>query len=143
MRLPRHAAFHTRLQAPVAEQARNRLSPELFTQPALPLIDGRGAIWWPHSTDTYALWDYTLGHQITETYDFTRAIEIAAREFAPDLLIIAGPGTTLGGAVIQSLILAQWRGVRSKKDFEALQKEAPLIAAMGQEDQRRSVIRAI
>lgn len=141
MRLGNHAAFHTRLQAPVAERGRARLSPALFSQPKLPLIDGRGAVWWPGATDTHALWDYTLGAQVTETYDFTHAIRIAAREFAPDLFIVTGPGTTLGGAVAQSLILANWRGMGSKTEFQTRQQTAPLLVSMGMEDQRRAVTR--
>ena len=140
MRLANHAAFHTGLQAPVAAQGRERLPASLFGQPHLPLIDGRGAIWWPGATDRDALRDYTLGHQVTEAYDFTRAIQVAAREFAPDLFIVTGPGTTLGGAVAQSLILADWRGLASKADFQALQKEMPLLIAMGMEEQRGFVV---
>lgn len=139
LRLANHAAFHTALQAPVAERGRARLAPELFSQPKLPLIDGRGAIWWPGATDTHALWDYTLGAQVTEPYDFTRAIRIAAREFAPDLFIVTGPGTTLGGAVAQSLILADWRGLGSKSDFQTRQQAAPLLVSMGMENQRGAV----
>ncbi len=139
MRLANHAAFHTALQAPVAERGRARLSPTLFSQPKLPMIDGRGAIWWPGATDTHALWDYTLGHQVTETYDFTKAILIAAREFAPDLFIVTGPGTTLGGAVAQSLILGRWRGMGSKSDFQTCQHAAPLLVSMGMDDQRAIV----
>ncbi len=140
MRLSNHAAFHTPLQAPVAEAGRARLPVSLFGQPALPLIDGRGAIWWPGASDASALRDYTLGHQVTETYDFTRAIQVAAREFAPDLFIVTGPGTTLGGAVAQSLILANWRNLASKADFQASQAASPLLSAMGMEEQRRSVV---
>ncbi len=136
IRLANHAAFHTALQSPVAERGRAALAPELFGQPRLPMIDGRGAIWWPGATDTHALWDYTLGAQVTETYDFTRAITVAAREFAPDLFILAGPGTTLGGAVAQSLVLADWRGMGSKQDFTEHQNAAPLLAAMGDDRQR-------
>lgn len=139
MRLANHAAFHSALQAPVAEEGRRRLPASLFSQPRLPMIDGRGHVWWPGATDTQALWDYTLGHQVVETYDFTRAIAVAAREFAPDLFIITGPGTTLGGAVAQSLILADWRGLRSKADFQNLQQTAPLLVSMGMDDQRASV----
>lgn len=139
MRLANHAAFHTALQAPVAERGRARLSPTLFRQPKLPMIDGRGAIWWPGATDTHALWDYTLGHQVTETYDFTKAVLIAAREFAPDLFIVTGPGTTLGGAVAQSLILGCWRGMGSKSDFQTRQHAAPLLVSMGMDDQRAIV----
>ena len=139
MWLANHAAFHSQLQAPVAERGRARLSPELFGQPKLPMIDGRGTIWWPGATDTHALWDYTLGHQVTETYDFTHAIRIAAREFAPDLFIVPGPGTTLGGAVAQSLILSDWRSMGSKQDFQTRQQEGPLLISMGMEDQRGTV----
>lgn len=136
MRLANHAAFHTDLQAPVAEEGRARLPLDLFGQPRLPLIDGRGAIWWPGASDPAALRDYTLGHQVTETYDFTRAIRTAARDFAPDLFVITGPGTTLGGAVAQSLILCNWRGMASKADFQEKQAVQPILAAMGMDDQR-------
>ena len=139
MRLANHAAFHTGLQAPVAEAGRARLAPGLFGQPSLPMIDGRGHIWWPGACDTQALWDYTLGHQVVEPYDFTRAITHAAREFAPDLFIITGPGTTLGGAVAQSLILADWRGLASKADFQQLQETAPCLVSMGMDTQRNLV----
>ncbi len=139
MRLANHAAFHSVLQAPVAERGRKRLDPALFGQPNLPMIDGRGAIWWPGATDPHALWDYTLGAQVTETYDFTHAIRIAAREFAPDLFIVTGPGTTLGGAVAQSLILADWRGMRSKIDFQTQQQAEPVLISMAMDDQRGAV----
>ena len=142
MRLANHAAFHTRLQAPVAAEGRQRLGADLFTQPIRPMIDGRGKIWWPGATDTGALWDYTLGHQVTEPYDFTRAVQTAAREFAPDLFIVTGPGATLGGAVAQSLVLANWRGMGDKAMFQARQAEAPLLVAMGREDQRGLVTAA-
>ncbi|WP_170373420.1 ACP S-malonyltransferase [Ruegeria arenilitoris] len=136
MRLANHAAFHTRLQAPVAQEGRRQLPATLFTQPDLPMIDGRGKIWWPGATDTGALWDYTLGHQVTEPYDFTRAVQTAAREFAPDLFIVTGPGATLGGAVAQSLVLANWRGMSDKESFQALQAQDPFLIALGREDQR-------
>ena len=139
MRLANHAAFHTALQAPVAALGRAALTVDLFGQPALPLIDGRGHVWWPGATDPAALWDYTLGHQVTETYDFTRAISHAAREFAPDLFIVTGPGTTLGGAVAQSLICANWRGMGSKADFQTRQNSDPVLVAMGMPDQRAMV----
>lgn len=137
MRLGHHAAFHTPLMAPVAEQGRSSLPVELFDQPALPLVDGRGAIWWPHACDLQDLHDYTLGTQIVEPYDFTRAITIAAREFAPDLVIVTGPGTTLGGATAQALVLGGWRGVASKSEFRAQQEQAATLISMGGEDQRR------
>jgi acyl transferase domain-containing protein len=140
LRLANHAAFHTRLQSPVAAKGRERLALELFASPRLPLVDGRGAIWQPQATPTQALWDYTLGRQVVETYDFTKAIQVAAREFAPDVFIVTGPGATLGGAVAQALILADWRGMKSKNDFQDAQRTAPVLIAMGMEDQRREVV---
>lgn len=136
MRLGNHAAFHTALQAPVAAEGRARLPADLFGQPALPLVDGAGTIWWPGATRSAALYDYTLGTQVTETYVFTRAITVAAREFAPDLFIVLGPGTTLGGAVAQSLILADWCDLTDKAAFKALQDRAPLLVSMGMAEQR-------
>jgi len=142
LRLPNHAAFHTPLQRPVAERARAALGPEPFGQPAVALVDGRGAIWWPHATRPERLWDYTLGHQVVEPYDFTAAMRVAIRELAPERVIVLGPGTTLGGAVGQALVGIGWRGLASKADFIARQREAPLVLSMGIEEQRARVVRA-
>lgn len=136
LRLPNHAAFHTGLQAPVAAEGRAAFLGLPWQQPALPMIDGRGEIWWPHSADLGRLADYTLGHQVVAAYEFTHAIAVAAREFAPDVFIVTGPGTTLGGAVAQSLVLTGWRGMTSKDDFMARQAEKPILVSMGREDQR-------
>ncbi len=136
MRLPNHAAFHTSLQAPVAAEGQSRLGTDLFGTPDIPLIDGRGAIWWPNATDATALRDYTLGAQVTETYDFTKAIQVAAREFAPDVFIVTGPGGTLGGAIAQSLIGIDWDGIGGKAAFQVRQSEGPILIAMGRDDQR-------
>lgn len=139
MRLANHAAFHTALQAPVAAEGRARLPERLFGQPKHPLIDGRGTVWWPGATHVGALRDYTLGHQVVEPYDFTAAIRTAAREFAPDLFIVTGPGTTLGGAVAQSLITANWKGLTDKASFQKRQAEDPILISMGMDDQRARV----
>ena len=140
MRLKNHAAFHTPMLEAVAQEGRARLSPELFGQPQVPLVDGRGAIWFPHGVDRAALWNYTLGHQVMRTYDFTLAVQVATREFAPDYLIVLGPGTTLGGAVAQSLIGIEWRGLSGKADFVSRQAQSPLVVSMGMDDQRALVV---
>ena len=119
MRLANHAGFHTRLQEPVSAKGFDALSSALFQDPKLPLIDGRGAIWHPRSSDLEQLRRYTLGHQVTESYDFAAALRTAAREFMPDVFILLGPGASLGGAVAQSLIKAGWRGLSAKEDFQA------------------------
>ncbi|MEM9318258.1 MAG: ACP S-malonyltransferase [Pseudomonadota bacterium] len=142
MRLPGHAAFHTGLQGPVSEAGKARLAVDLFENAKLPLIDGRGAVWQPGTYTATELWDYTIGHQVLETYDFTGAVQVAAHSFAPDVFIITGPGTTLGGAVAQSLLACDWDAISTKDAFLARQAEAPLILSMGREDQRASVVGA-
>jgi len=137
MRLPNHAAFHSKLQLSVAAKGRDDLSESLFLQPELPLIDGRGAIWNPKASNLTALYEYTLGHQVVETFDFTKAIRTAALEFMPDMFIVLGPGTTLGGATAQSLLLANWRGLNTKPDFKAAQTAQPILASMGIPEQRK------
>jgi len=82
------------------------------------------------------LYDYTLGHQVVETYDFTKAVQTAAFEFMPDLVIVLGPGNTLGGATAQSLLLASWQGLSNKREFKAVQFSKPFLISMGDPDQR-------
>ncbi|MGR3616979.1 MAG: ACP S-malonyltransferase [Paracoccaceae bacterium] len=136
MRLPNHAAFHTDLQAPVAQQGQDRLPQALFTQPTIPLIDGRAGQWLPKSSNLEHLRTYTLGHQVTESYDFTRAVQSAAFELMPDVIIVLGPGATLGGAAARSLIQKNWRGMATKSDFTDRQQKDPVLISMGREDQR-------
>lgn len=140
MRLQNHAAFHTPLQQPVAQAGQARLGEGLFAGPSHALIDGQGNIWHPFSSDPRSLRHYTLQTQVVETYDFTRAVQVGVREFAPDALIITGPGTTLGGAVAQCLIGIEWQGLHCKADFVARQKsDAPIIYAMGMDGQTQPI----
>jgi malonyl CoA-acyl carrier protein transacylase len=140
MRLAHHAAFHTPLQAPVSLTALETLGPGLFGQPEIPLIDGGGRIWWPHAASPDRLRRYTLDTQVVEPYRFSTAARVGVREFAPDAIIVLGPGTTLGGSVIQSLIAANWSGMTDRAAFEELQARDPFVLSMGRDDQRPLVI---
>lgn len=135
-----NAAFHTPLLTGTSLKAKEELGEELFSAPAIPLIDGRGKIWGKHTTDVSEFWDYTLGHQVDRTYDFSKAIEVSVKEFAPDHLIILGPGMTLGGAVAQVLINRKLKPMKNKEDFKVLQKENPYLLSMGEDDQRKLVL---
>lgn len=139
MVLHNHAAFHTPLLESISAKAKQQLSVNLFQTPDIPLIDGRGHLWQPYATDTAALHEYTLGHQVTETYNFSKAIEVSLKEFAPDKLIILGPGTTLGGAIGQCLVQNHWLNINSKNDFIERQKADPFILSMGMAEQRQVV----
>jgi acyl transferase domain-containing protein len=140
MRLFNHAAFHTPLLNSISQKARQILTESMFQQPSIPLIDGRGKIWQPHSSDRQHLYDYTLGHQVTHAYDFSAAIAVAIKEFAPDKLIVLGPGTTLGGAVGQCLVASQWQQINNKQAFINRQKSDPFVLAMGMTEQRKLVV---
>lgn len=140
MNLFNHAAFHTPVLNSISIKAKNLLSKNLFNSPEIPLIDGFGQIWQPYNCDTQKLYDYTLGAQVVEPYNFSKAIEVAIKEFNPDKIIILGPGATLGGAVAQSLIKQQWLNLNNKADFIAQQKRDPFILAMGIEEQRKLVL---
>lgn len=136
MRLMHHAAFHSPLLAHIVEEARQINSGQDFGSGMIPAIDGQGRIWSPQAFDRQAIYDYTLGAQLTDTFDFTRAVQVAAAEFAPDNIIVLGPGTTLGAPVMQSLIASGWRGLSGKSDFQSRQSENPMLISMGMADQR-------
>ncbi len=140
MRLPKHAAFHTPLLSDIAETARGRLGPAMMGQPSVPIIDGRGQIWRPKATDQAAIYDYTLGTQITDTYDFAKSLDVAAKEFAPDGFVLTGPGATLGPPIAQSFIQNGWYDIHSKQDFSNRQNDDPVLLSMGRPDQRNQVI---
>jgi len=110
-----------------------------FGSPRVPMIDGRGRIWRPFAVNQEDLWRYTFATQILEAYDFTKGLQVAVREYAPDRIILLGPGDTLGGAIAQALIAIQWRGLRSKQDFQDAQASDPILLSMGREDQRTLV----
>jgi len=139
MVLQNHAAFHTKLQEPVSRRGLETFQPSDFQLPDIPMIDGRGQIWSSTFGDPADMHAYTFGHQVTETYDFTSAIRVGMREFAPDCIIVLGPGTTLGGAVAQSLIQIDWQGLNSKSAFLARQDSNPILLAMGRDYQRGRV----
>ncbi|MBT6982196.1 MAG: ACP S-malonyltransferase, partial [Candidatus Marinimicrobia bacterium] len=67
--LPYHAAFHTPLLDSISKKACELLPQSIFQKPSVSLVDGRGHIWSPYSTETVDLYNYTLGHQVTNVYD--------------------------------------------------------------------------
>ena len=139
MRLMHHAAFHSSLLDHIVPMARETNPRYDFGAGDIAAIDGQGRIWSPKAFDPAAIYDYTLGAQLNQTYDFTRAVQVAAAEFAPDKIIVLGPGTTLGAPTAQALIASGWRGLSGKADFQARQATDPVILSMGIPEQRTLV----
>ena len=138
-KLPLHSAFHTPLMLESHRQALRDLSDLDIRTPSVPIIDGSGKVWRPQACSPTSLLEYTLERQVIDTYDFTSMIRSALRHFAPDHIILLGPGSNLGGALAHVLIAEQWQGIQNKADFITRQKEAPFVLAMGREDQRALV----
>ncbi len=136
IRLMHHAAFHSPLLNSIVPIARASNPVSDFGVGEIPAIDGQGRIWSPRAFNRAAIYDYTLGAQLTDSYDFSRAVQVAAAEFAPDTIIVLGPGTTLGAPIVQGLIASGWRGLSSKADFQARQQDEPILISMGMADQR-------
>lgn len=135
-----HGAFHTPLLLDTSEKAFELIQDKGFKKPEVPIIDGRGRIFTPWASDPKEIYNYTLGHQVYAPYDFTQSLKLALKEFAPDHLVLLGPGTSLGGAIGQTLIEVGWRGLGSKDDFQELQKAEPFLLAMDMKEQRALLV---
>ena len=137
-----HAAFHSPLLEETSRKAQADLADLALAPPRVPLVDGQGRIRNPLWSDPADILRYTLGDQVTTTFDFTCAVEVALRELGPDHLVLLGPGDTLGGVIGQILIEEKWRGIKSKTEFLARQKsdEPPLIALARPEQAARVIL---
>jgi [acyl-carrier-protein] S-malonyltransferase len=142
-RLPMHAAFHTPLLAETAAQAQVDLAGLRFSAPRVPLIDGRGVIHRPRWADPEALRAYTLGDQVVAPYDFALGLRTALQHCGPDVVILLGPGNSLGGAAARILQTEGWRGASDRAAFDAVQaSDAPALLSFGVKPQRARLIPA-
>jgi malonyl CoA-acyl carrier protein transacylase len=137
--LPLHSAFHTPLLAGTSERAKADLADLRWSAPRVPLIDGRGHIFRPKWANPTEIAAYTLGHQVVEPYDYTTSLRVALREYAPDAIVLLGPGGSLGGPTGQVLAAEGWRGIHDKADFARLQEEDPFVLSMARPEQRARV----
>jgi malonyl CoA-acyl carrier protein transacylase len=130
VRLALHGPYHTPLLASVSEAARERLANLSWRAPHLTLVDGRGVRHTPWSASATELAEYTLGQQVTDTYRFAAGVRVVLREYAPELVILPGPGNSLGGIIGQQLVAEGYRGLHNRADFEAAQASEPLVLSM-------------
>jgi malonyl CoA-acyl carrier protein transacylase len=130
VRLALHGPYHTPLLAEVAEAAGARLANLTWQAPRVTLVDGRGVRHTPWSASPADLARYTLGEQVVSTYRFATSVRVVVREYAPDLVILPGPGNSLGGIVGQLLVAEGYHGLHSRGDFEARQAADPVVLSM-------------
>jgi len=131
LRLALHGPYHSPLLSGVAKAAAERFSGLGWSAPSLTLIDGRGARFTPWATDPADLARYTLGEQLITPYDFAAGARVALREYAPQVLVLTGPGNTLGGVAGQLVVAEGYHGLRTRADFESAQAgDSPLVLSM-------------
>jgi [acyl-carrier-protein] S-malonyltransferase len=132
LRLALHGPYHTPLVSHVAEEAQRRLTDLHWHAPEIALVDGRGARWSPWSTDPAALRDYTLGPQVTTPFSFAASMRVVLREWAPDVLLLPGPGNSLGGICGTAIVAEGYRGIHDRAEFEGAQERDALILSLHQ-----------
>ncbi len=140
MRLNYHAAFHSPILDHIVPLAKAANPVADFERGTIPLIDGTGRIWTDNAFNLADIYDYTLGEQLNRCYDFSKSVHVAATEFAPDVIIVLGPGTTLGAPTAQALIANNWRALSSKTGFVERQAVEPVMLSMGIDAQRAHVV---
>jgi len=134
-----NSAFHSPLMVEVSLRAHELLVGLKWRAPTCPLVDGRGAQWRPLTTDLAALSHYTLGDQVIETFDFGATVRTLLREYAPDRIVLLGPGESLGSAVAQVLIREGWHDIHDRESFLETQRRDPFLISLRREEQARLV----
>lgn len=140
LRLPGNSAFHSPLMEETSERGHEALSGLGWRRPDVPLIDGRGGQWRPLTAGPDALRRYTLETQVLTPYDFAATVRVGLREYAPDRIVLLGPGDTLGAAVAQTLIAEGWQGIHHREAFLERQADDPLVVSLARPDQARHVL---
>lgn len=131
LRLASADAWHTPLRARSAASAAGRLGDLRWERPKVTIVDGRGVRFTPLSTDPARLAEQSLVGHAEAPYDFARAFRVALREYAPDVVLLPGPGATLGTACAQLIVAEGYRGIRSRTELEAVQAgPSPLLLSM-------------
>ena len=131
LRLASADAWHTPLRARSAADAATRLGELRWERPKVTIVDGRGVRFTPLSADPARLAEQSLVGHAEAPYDFARAFRVALREYAPDVVLLPGPGATLGTACAQLIVGEGYRGIRSRTELEAVQAgPSPLLLSM-------------
>lgn len=140
LRLPLHSAFHTPLLRPTQQRAQQALADLDFRAPDVPLIDGRGVVHRPGWADPVELAEYTLDHQIVAPFDFHKALITALQHTGAEVLVLLGPGNSLGGPIARMLTWEGWGGVRDREALDERQRTEPMILSFGVRPQRARLI---
>jgi [acyl-carrier-protein] S-malonyltransferase len=141
LQLAQHSAFHTSLMEEASSNALHLL-PDLGLQaPRVALIDGTGFVHRPHWSCPQRLRHYTLVDQILRPYHFDTSLQTALQHCAPDVLILLGPGNSLGGPCASGLVRNHWRNLCSKDQLATVQESSePAVLSFGHKQQREQIL---
>ena len=124
-------AWHTPSRTGSVASAVKLLDDLRWSAPNVTLVDGRGIRFSPYATDVAALAKHTIAEQPTMTYDFATSLRVALREYAPDVILLPGPGASLGEVCAQLVVAEGYRSIRTRADLEAVQSGAsPILLSM-------------
>ena len=124
-------AWHTPARAGTVRAAERLLSELTWSAPNVTLVDGRGARFTPYSTDPNELAHHTIVEQPTMTYDFAASLRVALRDYSPDVVLLPGPGASLGEVCAQLIVAEGYRSIRTRADLEAVQAgSSPILLSM-------------
>ncbi|MGI9000003.1 MAG: hypothetical protein ACR2GO_09895 [Candidatus Limnocylindria bacterium] len=124
-------AWHVPLRADAAARASERLADLTWSAPNVTLVDGRGVRFTPWSTDPAELARYTVVEQPTVMYDFALSLRVALREYAPDIVLLPGPGASLGEVCAQLIVAEGFRGIRTRAELgDAQAGPTPILLSM-------------
>lgn len=132
--LPMHSAFHTPLLADASRRAHVDLAELAFRAPKVPLFDGHGHVFLPHTASADAIRDYTLGAQVVEPFDFRLALSTALAHCGADVVVMLGPGNSLGAPAASILLQEGWYGMSTKQDLASA--DPPRLLSFAREEQR-------
>lgn len=113
--------WHTSLRADAVAAAAGSLADIEAARPNVALVDGRGRRLTPWSADPAAILDDAIRGQPARTYGFDTSLRVALREYAPDVVLLPGPGASLGTACAHVIVADGYRGLRSRTEFEHAQ----------------------
>lgn len=127
--LPARPSLHTPMALDVAPQMRAIAERLDWRMPDVTIIDGRGVRHTPWSTSPSALRDATEA-QLVQTVRFAAALHVALREYAPDVIVIAGGSGILATVCAQLVVSEGYHGIRSRRAFAEAQRRRPLVLSM-------------
>ena len=131
LRLPGGDGWHTPLRRDAPDRAAAAIGELAWDRPNVTLVDDRGVRFSPWSTDPADLAAHSVRGQAGATYDFAASLRVALREYAPDVVLLPGPGGSLGAACAQVIVAEGYRGIRSRAEFEEAQAGgAPILLSM-------------